>query len=75
MSRTVYWVSPHDDGWQVQREGASQASNVLPTKQEAIDRGRELAKSNQPGQLIMQRADGTIEEEWAYGEDPAASEG
>ena len=75
MSRTVFWVSPHDDGWKVQREGASQASNVLATKLEAIERGRELAKANQPGQLIMQRADGTIEEEWTYGDDPGASAG
>lgn len=75
MERTVYWISPHDDGWKVQRQGGERASNVYPTKEQAIERGRELAKANEPSQLVMQRADGTIEKEWTYGHDPVAAAG
>lgn len=70
MDRTVYWVSPHDDGWQVKREGAERASEVFATKRPAIDRGAELAQADMPSQLKIQREDGTIEGERTYGDDP-----
>jgi hypothetical protein len=68
--RQVYHVKPHGDGWQVELEGAGHASNSYSTKKEAIERGRELAKSPPFGQLIVHKADGTIQTEYTYGADP-----
>lgn len=70
MARTVYWVSPYGGRWKVQREGSQQASNVYDTKDMAIDRARELAHAHQPSQVKVQRANGTIETEWTYSNDP-----
>ncbi len=64
--RTVYWVSPHGDGWKVQRQGSERPANVYPRKSEAIERGKELAMRRTPSQLMIQRADGTIEDERSY---------
>jgi hypothetical protein len=41
-------------------------------KQPATDTGRKLALYNQPSQLVVHRADGTIEFEWTYRNDPRA---
>jgi hypothetical protein len=63
------WVTPHDDGWAVRREGSQRASRVTPTKQEAEKIGREIAK-NEGLELIVQRQDGTIQSKDSYGNDP-----
>lgn len=70
MNRTVYWVKPADSGWRVEREGAERAAVVCDTKNEAIGRGVEMARNQQPSQLMIQAGDGTIEEERTYGDDP-----
>lgn len=43
---------------------------VVDTKEKAIDYGRDLAKQEGQGQLVVHKADGTIEEEFTYGDDP-----
>jgi hypothetical protein len=40
------------------------------TKQAAVDEGRRVAKANAPSQLVIQKADGTIETEHTYEYDP-----
>jgi len=64
--RLVYWVSPHGDEWKVQRQGSERPANVYTNKAEAIERGVELARKRTPSQLMIQRADGTIEDERTY---------
>jgi len=54
----------------VKKRGAERADSLWDKKQDAIDRGVELAKANQPSQLIIKRRDGTIEDERTYGNDP-----
>jgi hypothetical protein len=44
-------------------------------KQDAIDSGRRVAIANQPSQLVVHRADGTIEVEWTYDNDPYPPKG
>lgn len=66
--RTVYHVSPHEDGWKVMAEGAERATRVLATKAEALDTARELAKNQEPSQLVVHRVDGTIQAHYSYGE-------
>lgn len=65
----VYDVSPCEDGWSVKARGASRASNVFDTKAEAVERGRELTKT-QDGRLVIRKTDGTIQEERTYRRDP-----
>lgn len=70
MARTVYEVYPSGEQWAVRRRGAERADSLWSKKQDAIDRGVELAKANHPSQLIIKRRDGTIEDERTYGHDP-----
>lgn len=64
-------VGPHKggDGWQVKKAGNSKASAVTPTKKQAVDRGRELAKSEK-SELIVQNKDGKIGQKDSHGNDP-----
>lgn len=63
------WVSPRGDRWAVQREGSERASLLTPTKHEAVEAGRELAKQH-GAELIVQGRDGRIQSRDSYGSDP-----
>jgi hypothetical protein len=67
-ARKRYSVVPNGTQWQVKHNG--QVLSAHYTKQPAIDAGQKVAKDNQPSQLVVHRADGTIEFEWTYGGDP-----
>ena len=73
-NRRDVFVGPHPEGWQVKRPHAERASNVFDTKQEAIDRGRELAKKTD-GELVIQRSDGPIGQKDSEGHDPRRTKG
>lgn len=68
MSRNKYWVVPSGGNWDVKHEGTVLSSHYL--KETAVTEGTKVAKANQPSQLIIKRADGTIEKEYTYGDDP-----
>jgi len=61
-----YSVGPHDDGWQVRRDGAERASSVHDTKSEAVQAGKELAKGT-GGELRIKGQDGRIQNSNTYG--------
>ncbi|MGD8718183.1 MAG: DUF2188 domain-containing protein [Candidatus Zixiibacteriota bacterium] len=61
--------------WKVKREGADRASSTHDTKEEAVDKARELAKNNEPSQIIIHKQDGKIQEERTYGNDPYPPKG
>ena len=44
--------------------------HVESTKAVAVDKAAEIARGNEPSQLLIKRADGTIEDERTYGDDP-----
>jgi len=67
-SRVVYHVSTQDDGWKVQAEGAETAVVIKDTKGEAVDAARELAKSQEPSQVVVHKMDGTIQHSYSYGD-------
>lgn len=67
--RKVYHVAPHEDGWKVEAEGASRATSVHPTKDEALNAGRELAKNQAPSQIVVYKKDGTVQTEYSYDEE------
>lgn len=66
--RTVFHVVPKGPGWQVQRDGDAVLS--VDTKKQAIDEARALAKELQPSQVVVHTADGRIEDEMTYQDDP-----
>ena len=76
MPRKVYHVTPTGDGeWKVKREGVSRADSVHENKVNAVDRGRELAKSGGLGQIIIHGQSGKIQTEHTYEKDPYPPKG
>lgn len=64
-----FWVTPHQDGWAVKREGATRAGSVHDTKKEAMQVGRERAK-RAGVELVEQGKTGQIRDSDSYGRDP-----
>jgi hypothetical protein len=73
MARKVFHVVPNGSMWSVKYNGVVQNSHY--TKAAAIEYGRKLALANQPGQLIIHLANGQIETEYTYGDDPYPPKG
>jgi hypothetical protein len=59
-------VVPREDGWAVQVAGASRATSVHATKEEAVERARELAADRAPSQLVLYKKNGTVQDTIAY---------
>lgn len=76
-TRVVYHVVPEGRAnvWHVKLQRNPQPVSTHRTKEEAIVAGRAIAKSNPLGQLIVHKANGQIETEYTYGNDPAHSAG
>lgn len=68
MARKVYRVVPNGDQWSVTHAGSSLSNHY--TKPPAVSAGQAAAKANVPSQLVVHKADGTIEYEYTYGDDP-----
>jgi hypothetical protein len=70
--RIVFRVLPDRGRWKVTRNSEFDAS--FDTKEPAVDYATERARTayaeGSPSQVIIARADGTIEDERTYGEDP-----
>ena len=67
--RRVYEVAPKGDLWTLRERGGG-APTAYPNKAFAVEAGRRIANLNKPSQLIIKKADGTIETEHTYGSDP-----
>jgi len=70
MTRTVYYVLSNQGSWRVTRESADRTLRVFDRKVDAIEYARNVARNNKPSMVRVQRADGTWEDEWTYGDDP-----
>lgn len=69
--RKVYHVTKDSDGgWNVKKENAQRASGNFDTKNEAVQRSKELAKNAPLGQIKIHGQDGKIQTEHTYGKDP-----
>jgi hypothetical protein len=67
--RTVYRVQPDPDGaWKLSKN--EKRVERFPQQRAAVDRGREMAKADQPSQLVVHGTDGEIEAESTYQDDP-----
>lgn len=67
-------IVPHPDGWAVKGAGNQRASSVHDTQQQAIDAGRDLARS-QGSELIIHRPNGRIRDRDSHGNDPLPPKG
>jgi hypothetical protein len=65
--RKTYEVAPSGDQWRVKERGADRAVGLFEKKSEAVDRAREVAKNQSSGQVVIKKADGTIQTEHTYG--------
>ncbi len=56
-----YHVIRRETGWSVKREGASRATSIHKTQQEAIRAAKRITLRKKPAELVVHRADGTIQ--------------
>ncbi len=77
MTRKTYHVTyDHErSGWKVLLQGAQRASGHLDTKQQAVERARELAKKPGLGQVVIHKMNGLFQREHTYGSDPRRHKG
>ena len=75
--RTVYHVSPSSDGsrWVVSQENNDRFRQEFETKEAAVDAAKSRARGEEPSQVKVHRADGNMEYESTYGEDPRRTRG
>ena len=71
--RTVYHVLPDSSGsrWVVTKEDSTFRAEFA-TKSEAEDAAKTRARSEEPSQVKVHLANGNMEYESTYGDDPAA---
>lgn len=74
MAQKGQHVVPSSEGWAVRRSGSERASAVFATQDEAIQRGRELARS-QGTELFIHGRDGRIRDWISFGERPFPMKG
>ena len=67
-------VVPTRDGWAVKCAGSPKATKVFGTQEQAIKRGREIAR-NQQSELLIHGRDGRIREKNSFGRDPYPPKG
>ncbi|MGE3724545.1 MAG: DUF2188 domain-containing protein [Candidatus Sericytochromatia bacterium] len=76
-TRVIYHVVPESKAkvWHIKLQRNPAPLATFTTKEAAVAAGRTLAKSQPLGQLIVHLANGRIETEYTYGNDPANSAG
>lgn len=65
-ARTTYQVVPREEGWAVEKEGASRATSLHETKVEAVESARALAKEQAPSAVVILKKDGTVQDTVTY---------
>lgn len=74
--RATYHMTKRPDGrWQTKATGASRAAAVADPKAAVVDRARGLAKAQTRGQLVIHKANGQVQTEQTYGNDPYPPKG
>lgn len=70
MGRKEHHVVPNPNGgWDVKKNGADRASIHTDTKQDAVDKGRDISK-NQGTEFVIHGKDGRIQQSDSHGNDP-----
>ena len=66
MKRATYYVRCHDGKWKVKKEGAEKEFCVCDTEHEGVRIARKLASETPPAQIIIEKEDGTFQQEWTH---------
>ncbi len=74
MSKKGQHVVPNGGRWSVRKAGASRASGTFATQREAIERAKDIART-QHTELYIHGRDGRIRERTSYGSDPYPPKG
>ena len=70
MPRKTHHVVPNPGGgWDIKRGGAKRSSGYFETKQEAVNRAREISR-NQGTELVIHNRNGKIASCDSHGNDP-----
>lgn len=67
--RDTHRIMPHEQGWQVKRDGDQRASHVTDTKKEAEAIGRSISQHQQT-ELQIHGKDMKIQRSDSHGNDP-----
>ena len=71
MARKVCHITHNSNGrWDIKKESRRRASGHFNNENDAVQCGKELAKSGSLGQIKILRKDGLIQTEHTYGKDP-----
>lgn len=70
--RTYHVMTRIGGGWSVRKEGASRASGIYDSKEQAIKRAREVARSA-GGDIVIHNRDGLVQESTTYSRQPASA--
>ncbi len=63
----VYHLESADDAWKITLEGKGEVRSDFPTKADALEVARELARENQPSELVINSLDGSEQARHVYG--------
>ena len=74
MSKKGQHVVPIGGKWSVRRAGSSRASGTYGTQREAVEKAKEIARTQQT-ELYIHGRDGRIRERSSYGRDPFPPKG
>jgi uncharacterized protein YdaT len=66
MTKQTHVVPNPDGGWKIKQAGAERSSGNFATKQEAVDRAREISR-NQHTELVIHNKDGKIAQSESHG--------
>jgi uncharacterized protein YdaT len=69
MAKSTHVVPNQDGGWDVKQSGGQRSSGHFDTKQQAVDRGREISR-NQGTEFVVHNKDGKISGKDSHGNDP-----
>jgi len=61
-------------GWDIKQSGGKRSSGYFDTKQDAVDRARQISK-NQKTELVIHNRDGKISRKDSHGNDPFPPKG
>jgi len=76
--RKVYHIVPNsgqEKDWKIKEEKVDEPIGLFSNKEEAIEKAKEIAKANEPSQIVVHREDGQIQTEYTYGDDPIEHKG
>jgi hypothetical protein len=69
MTKDQHVVPNPRGGWSVRHTGATRATRVFDTQEDAVQYARDVAK-RESAELYVHRRDGTIKQKDSYGSDP-----